>query len=148
MTRNLVPWGGNLPAPLTMLKREMDDLFDRFFDHDRGDGFSALPRTDVAETEDKYEISVELPGLKPEDIAIEVQGGELWITGEKKQEAEKKNGTTYLRVERQYGRFQHVVPLTQAVDAEKVTAEYHNGVLKISLAKSEHAKPKRIPIHS
>jgi len=146
MTRNLVPWGGNLPAPFTMLKREMDDLFDRFFDHDRGDGFSALPRTDVAETEDKYEISVELPGLKPEDIAVEVKGGELWITGEKKQEAEKK-GKTYLRVERQYGRFQHVVPLAQVVDAEKVSAEYQNGVLKISLAKSEHAKPKRIPVH-
>lgn len=147
MTRNLVPWGGNLPAPFMTLKREMDDIFDRFFDHDRGGGVSALPRTDIAETEDKYEISVELPGLTSEDIAVEVKGAELWITGEKKQEAEQK-GKTYLRVERQYGRFQHVVPLTQVVDAEKVSAEYQNGVLKISLAKSEHAKPKRIPVHS
>ena len=147
MNRSLTTWGGNLPAPFTMLKREMDDLFDRFFAPEQGNGLNSLPGTDVAETDDNYEISVELPGLRPEDINIEVKGSELWISGEKKQEAERK-GRSYLRLERQYGRFQYAVPLPHEVDTEKVAADYKDGVLKVSLPKAENTKRTRIPVRS
>jgi HSP20 family protein len=146
MNRMLAPWRGSLPAPFSMFKREMDDLVDRFFRSDGPDELKAA-RTDVAELDDRFEVSVELPGMKPDDIEVEMKEGALWITGEKKEETEKK-GKTFLRVERQYGRIQHVVPLADTVDADHVTAEFQNGVLKVSVPKSESAKPKRIPIRS
>jgi len=71
--------------------------------------------------------------------------GQLWITGERRQESEEK-GKTYHRVERQYGRFQRVIPLPAAVNPEKIDAEYKDGVLHITLPKDETAQPKRIPV--
>jgi HSP20 family protein len=145
MVRSLVPWTA-LPQPLDTFRREIDTLFDRYLGWDGGRSMTMHePVTDVAETEDAYEVMVELPGLKPEDFNVEIKEGDLWITGHKKDEREE-NGWNYHRVERHYGEFRRAIPLEAPVDAEKVEAHYTNGVLSIHVPKTEAAKPRRINV--
>jgi len=125
----------------------MNELMDQFFGSDGGTEFALwfAPRVNLAETDQAFEVTVDLPGMKPEEFSVELKEGQLWITGERRQESEEK-GKTYHRVERQYGRFQRVIPLPAAVNPEKIEAEYKDGVLHITLPKDETAQPKRIPI--
>jgi HSP20 family protein len=85
--------------------------------------------------------------MKPEEINVEVQNGQLWISGEKKEEKEEK-GKTYHRVERRYGSFRRMLPIPASVDPEKVEASFREGVLKITLAKTEEAKAKHVEVKS
>jgi HSP20 family protein len=102
----------------------MDTLFDRYLGWDGGRSMAMFePPADVAETEDAYEVTVELPGLKADDFNVEIKEGDLWITGQKRDEREEK-GWNYHRVERHYGEFRRVIPLATPVDAEKVEAHY------------------------
>jgi HSP20 family protein len=105
------------------------------------------PRTNVAETDKEYEITLDLPGVKAEDVEVELKDDQLWITGERKQEVEE-NDKTFHRVERHYGRFQRVIGLNDDADTDAVDAKYEDGVLRISVAKSEAALPKRIEVKS
>jgi HSP20 family protein len=147
MVRSLIPWS-DFSRPLLDLRREMDSLFDRFFsDADELPVRSFSPRTDVAETDDAYEVTLEMPGCNPEDFNVEIKNGELWITGEKKEEQEKK-GRTWHRTERFYGQFRRVIPLTMPIDESGVQAEYLHGVLRLTLPKSPSAKPKHIEVKS
>jgi len=125
----------------------MNELMDQFFGSDGGTDltFWFAPRMNLAETDQAFEVTVDLPGMKPEDFSVELKEGQLWITGERRQETEEK-GKTYHRVERQYGRFQRVIPLPAAVNPEKIEAQYKDGVLHITLPKDETAQPKRIPV--
>ena len=148
MVGSLTQWRPRLPKPLNRLEREMEHLMGRFLgsfdgDWDLMEDFS--PRTNVAETEEGYEITVELPGMKPEEFNIDLRKHELWINGERKSEEEEK-GKTYHRVERRYGEFRRVIPLPSEVDEDKVQAEYHDGVLKVVVPKAETAKPKHIEV--
>src|SRR5581483_11426313 len=131
MVRSLIPWSG-FARPLWDFRQEMDQLFDRFFT-DGGEVPARMfsPRTDVAETEDAYEVTLEMPGLKPEDFHVELKNDEVWITGEKKAEREQK-GKAWHRSERFYGQFQRVIPLSTPVDEEKVQADYRHGVLTLT----------------
>lgn len=140
MVRSLIPWG-SLPQPLDTFRREMDSLFDRYlgFVDDRSTQMYD-PAVDIAETENGYEVSLELPGLKADDFSVEIQNGDLWITGEKKDERER-NGRNFHTVERRYGQFRRVISLDSPVDADHVTAEYKDGVLSIHVPKTEAAKP-------
>lgn len=145
MSKQLLPWTNEWPRGLTTLRREVDGLFDQFF----GEGAATsqfLPRTNVAETDTGYEVTCELPGLKLDEIEVELQDGHLVIRGEKKHEEEKKQGKTYHRVERSYGTFQRVISLGSAVDDAKVDASFQNGVLTVHVPKSEAIRPKRISI--
>ncbi len=90
-------------------------------------------------------MTVELPGLKPEEFHVELRNHELWVTGEKKEEKEEK-GKTFLRVERRYGEFKRVIPLPENVNAEKVAAEFREGVLKIAIPKTAETKPKEVQV--
>jgi HSP20 family protein len=128
------------------MAEEMDDLFELFRDGEgmrRGPHF--VPRTNFAETEGEYEVTVDLPGLKPEEVTVEVKDGNLWISGKREEEKEEK-GKTYHRVERRYGEFRRVLTLPGPVDREKVVAKFENGVLRIAVPKKEEAKPKRIEV--
>ncbi len=125
-----------------------NELVNRFFSNREDwvpahDGFS--PSVNVAETQTDYEVSVELPGMKPEDFHVELEGNELRISGEKKEDVEEK-GKTYHRVERTRGEFLRVIPLNTAVKADQITAEYKNGVLNVKVPKAEEAKPRKIEI--
>ncbi len=147
MTRTLVPWTTSPTRLFESLRREMNELMDQFFGSDGGTDLTLwfAPRINLAETDQEFEVTVDLPGMKPEDFSVELKEGQLWITGERRQETEEK-GKTYHRVERQYGRFQRVIPLPAAVNPDKIEAQYKDGVLHITLPKDETAQPKRIPV--
>jgi HSP20 family protein len=104
-----------------------------------------LPEANMVETERAVEVTVELPGLKPEDVKVEIKDQALWITGEKKEEKEEK-GKTFHRIERRAGMFRRVFPLPVEVVEEKVDARFAEGVLKITLPKAEKLAPKHIEI--
>jgi HSP20 family protein len=149
MTRSLIPWGIPAPSLFGNFRREMDRLLDEcFVAEDGGEMLRVFaPRTNVAETEKEYEITLDLPGLKPEDFNVELNEGRLWISGERKHEAEEKD-KTYHRIERHYGQFRRVIPLETAVNAEKIEAEYRDGVLRITVPKDEALLPRRIEVKS
>jgi len=138
------PWSAfdRLPS----LRDELNRLFD-FALPTRDSGlFSGwTPALDVYDEKDNFVVKAELPGLKKEDIDINVHNGVLTISGERKQEAERKEGQTF-RSERYFGRFQRSVTLPAAVDVTKVKASYKDGILSIDLPKAEEAKPKQIAI--
>ncbi len=102
-----------------------------------------LPALDVQENKDNYTIRVELPGMKREDIEVSLEDGNLTISGERKTETPAE-GTEVHRSERFYGKFSRVLTLPTAVAADKVRAQYKDGILTVTLAKAEEAKPKQI----
>jgi HSP20 family protein len=134
---------------LGRLRSDLDSLFSRFFD-DWGDVNPAhagtyWPAVDISEREDDLLVRAELPGMTADDIDIEVEGHSLMIRGEKKDETEE-SGERYHYVERRSGSFQRMIQLPNEVDAEKIDASYKDGVLTVTLPKSEAAKPKRISV--
>jgi len=122
---------------LTSLQDELDQLFkvQRTW----------VPALDVAEDKDNYQVRVELPGLKREDIEVALDDGTLVINGERKAEAPAE-GTAIHRQERYYGKFSRALTLPSAVAADKVTAVYRDGVLTVTVPKAEEAKPKTITV--
>jgi HSP20 family protein len=104
-----------------------------------------MPPVDIYETEDAFVLEAELPGFTTEDLDIELVENRLTLRGERKAPSEVKE-EQYRRHERAYGRFERSFLLPAVIDRDKVTAEMHHGVLTLRLAKSDLAKPKRIPI--
>jgi len=105
------------------------------------------PAVDVHESKDELVMQAELPGLRSEDVELNVENGVLTITGEKRQAFEEgKEGTECHVMERRYGRFERRFSLPRSVDATKVKAEFEHGILRVSLPKAEAAKPRRIEI--
>jgi HSP20 family protein len=103
------------------------------------------PAVDIYEDNDKFVVKAELPGMKKEEISVSLHGNTLTISGERKQEEQKKEGESY-RSERFFGRFQRSITLPAPVDMNKIEASYKDGVLNITLPKSEEAKPKQIQV--
>jgi len=103
------------------------------------------PAVDVSETDAEYVIKAELPDVKKEDVKITMEDGVLTLTGERKQEKEEK-GKRYHRIERSYGSFMRSFELPDNVDTSKAKAEYKDGMLTLSLPKSEKAKSKALEI--
>ena len=104
------------------------------------------PTLDVFDDKDAFVVQAELPGLKKEEIGVALRDGVLTLSGERKQEREKKEGDTF-RSERSFGKFTRSVTLPAAVDATKVVASYQDGILTVNLPKAEEAKPKQIAIN-
>lgn len=105
-----------------------------------------LPPCDVEETADKYLVSIDLPGMKKEDIKIEFKDAHLLISGERKVEKSTDENAVY-RQERSYGSFYRAVSLASEVDADKIDATYKDGVLSIGIPKAEAKKGKFIPVN-
>jgi HSP20 family protein len=138
----LTPWTGG------SLRKEMDRLFDRFFEPAWPQmptlgGWS--PTVDVTEDKETITIKAELPGVEQKDIAVSLQDGMLSIKGEKRTEKEEKD-KRYHRVERSYGAFYRSIELPSAVDPGKVAATFKDGVVTITLPKAADAKGTTIPI--
>lgn len=104
-----------------------------------------MPAVDIHETEDGYVVKADLPGMKREDIQIDLKDNTLQIKGEKKFE-EKVSKDNYIRTERAYGTFVRSFTLPHNVDPEKIKASYRDGVLELTLPKKEEAKPKQIKV--
>jgi len=103
------------------------------------------PAVDIVETKEAVIIHLELPGISPRELDIEITDDTLTIRGERKP-PEKSDEKRLLRVERQYGPFQRSFTLGMPIDREAVTAGYHDGVLEITLPKKEELKPKQVRI--
>ena len=147
MTRMLTPWFARVPR---LPDFEMD--FPKWMTEVLGSEAGAfgregkfLPEANMVETDKAVEVAVELPGMKPEDVKVEIRKDALWITGEKKEEKEEK-GKMFHRIERRAGMFRRVFPLPVEVVEEKVDARFAEGVLKITLPKAEKVAPKHIEI--
>jgi HSP20 family protein len=107
------------------------------------------PAIDVAERDDKYEVSIELPGVEEKDIQLKLANGVLVVRGEKHGEHEEKR-KDYVLSERTYGTFQRSLRAPEGVDPDRVEASFDNGVLTVTLPKTSEARQreKRIPIKS
>jgi HSP20 family protein len=141
------PWNTTGGQILDAVRREMDEFVGRIQDPETWtDDVSAfIPRTNVAETDSQYEISLDLPGMKADDFNIELHEGRLTVSGERAKEA-KVEGKTFHRVERRTGKFRRTFNLGPDMDVDAVTAEYKDGVLSITIAKTAKAQPKRIHV--
>lgn len=141
------PW-----SELSSLEKRINRMFDETLknlhpaERKEPQAGSRTPATDVYETENSYVVKADFPGVKKEDIQIDVHDGTFTLKAEKKFE-EKESKDNYLRVERAYGSFMRSFQLPKNVDAEKIKAEYKDGVLEVTLPKIEEAKPKKIQVN-
>lgn len=158
---NLTPWRGGSPAPTGFgafggspfdLHRRMDRLFDDLFSQrsDVGGTLSPLgaaaPALDVRQDDKRIEITAELPGVKEEDVELLIEDGMLTLSGEKKCEhRDEESGYS----ERSYGRFERRITLPSDVDEEHCSADFRDGVLRITIPKAEgKQRGRRIPLGS
>jgi HSP20 family protein len=144
LTRHTLP-GQDLRAFQSQLNRLFEPFRGRFTDDEDLASNTWLPAVDIAEDADRIVVTAEVPGMKQEDIEINFDGGLLTIRGARKFEKED-NERTYHRLERAYGSFVRTFTLPRTVDADKITANYKDGVLDVVIPKKEEAKPKQIRI--
>ena len=112
---------------------------------------TSFPSVDVYQDKDNVIVAAEVPGLEQKDVELSITGNTITLKGQKKHESEVKeeglqDGGTYHRVERSYGSFQRVIELPCEVNADKAKAKIENGVLTVTVPKSEAHKPKQITI--
>lgn len=160
--RSLIPWKRQErdvavqreeSEPFFSLWQDVNRVFDDFFTGTELTPFSALrggftPSINVTESDNEIAVTVELPGLDEKDVELSLSHDALTIKGEKKQESEEK-GRDFYRMERSYGSFSRTIPLPRdVVDADKVTANFDKGVLRVTLPKLETAQTlsRRIPV--
>jgi len=148
MTTSLIRWN---PAA-DLYRDRLDRLFDRAFSDFLApvgdDAVSTrrwMPAVDVRETADALTFSVELPGMKKEDVHITLENNVLTISGDRKFE-KNVDGENFHRVERSYGSFARSFTVPGNVSYEGIDAKFENGVLNVVLPKAEEAKPRRIEI--
>lgn len=141
----LVPWKPF--GELGSLRKEMDNLWNRFFEQGPFPKTTAewMPLSDISETKNKIIVKLDIPGLDAQDINVSISGDLLVIKGEKKKESEEK-GEHHYRMERYYGAFERSFRLPVEVKADKVEAKVDKGVLKITMPKTESAKKKEIEV--
>ncbi|MEM9587573.1 MAG: Hsp20/alpha crystallin family protein [Planctomycetota bacterium] len=138
-----------VPSTIDRLRDDFESVLRNFWDGD--DEMEASfagdwkPSVDVAETDKAYEIKVDLPGIKPEDVDISVTNDRLTIQGERKEEKETKDKAQH-RIERRYGSFYRSIALPAGTDADNVSADADNGVITVTVPKGEEAKAKRIAV--
>lgn len=136
---------------MVSIQDEMNRLFDRFFSRDLTDGEEFLqpsqwsPSMDISENKDEFVVSAELPGMNKGDIQVTYVDGSLKIEGERRKEKEDKN-VNYHRIERAYGKFCRSFQLPTAIQHNRISADFKDGILTIRLPKTEEARPKAIDV--
>lgn len=135
----------NFPAFNTNISRVFDDFFPEQAPTRRmADIWN--PAVDIHETETSTLIAADLPGVKKEEISINVEENTLILSGERKKELEVEKDKCY-RKERYFGKFKRKFSLPASIDQEKISADFKDGVLTIEIPKPEEKKPKSIAIH-
>jgi HSP20 family protein len=147
----ILPWKRKKENHTNEFRREIDNLYDRFFEPNFlpssyifGQG-KWDPNLDISEGRKDITVKAEIPGIEAKDFDISIDGRLLTIKGEKKQE-QREEEETYYRVERSYGYFNRTIQLPAEVIPDKVDATYKRGILKIKLRKSKEKESKRIKI--
>jgi len=132
------------------LVNELDGLFNDFFrpafvlDNNRVE--NTRIRVDVKETADAYTVHAEIPGVKKEDIAVEIEGNEVTIAAELKRETAPKEGEKWLRTERFHGKMGRRFALPQEIDEAKANAKFADGVLELALPKKQAAAGRKVVV--
>ena len=135
----------NLVTAQQEFDRLFKDAFTPFFGEGELSTHTWAPPVDIYETENDIVLKAELPGVDPKDVEVRVEDSTLYLKGERKFEKEVKN-ESYHRVERSYGSFARSFSLPNSINAEKVKAEFKDGLLTLTLPKREEAKPKKVTI--
>jgi HSP20 family protein len=138
---------GNFWDEMERLRRQMSSISERFHGGPSEQFAGVFPLINVTEDKDSYYIRAELPGIKAEDLEISVTGETFSISGERKMASEEEK-VKYHRKEREGGKFNRIFSLPGPIDPEKVEAKSANGILTVTLPKSEKAKPKQITVKS
>lgn len=125
--------------------KDMDLLFNHNSNSLGTDDISFSPATEIVESEDKFSMSMDLPGMSKENVKIEINDGALLVSGERKRES-KSETEKVQRIEKSYGFFKRSFVLPKTVDPEKVEAKFENGVLELNLPKTKLAAVKKIEI--
>jgi len=128
-------FGPLMPRSLGLMSRVSGD----------GDTLEWSPSADISETDREYLIRAELPGVKKEDVKVNLADGMITIEGERKQEKDEKT-EKFHRIERLYGSFSRRFSLPEHIKADAVRSEYKDGVLSVHIPKTEKEKPKQIPV--
>ena len=138
------PW-----QEMNSLQRQLNRLFDDALTPDNWENFgnfSKIPAAELTETDDALHLKLEVPGMQAKDIDVQVMADRVAIAGERKSETKsEENGTT--RSEFRYGKFQRVIPLPARIQNTNVTAEYKDGILNLTLPKSEEEKNKVVKVN-
>jgi HSP20 family protein len=136
---------------LSSLQNEIDRVFDRFFpsrdQNEESTSSQAVwrPRMDLIESEDAYRLHLDMPGMSTDDLKISYQDNELVVSGERESSRTDEN-EEFVRVERSFGHFRRSFTLPRTVDADNISATYDNGVLTVTVPKTEAVKPRQIEI--
>lgn len=140
-------WSLRTYSPMMMSEvfQDFDRVVDSFLKPTYANTVNFQPSCDVSESDDHYLVSFDMPGIKKEDIKIEVQKNQLLISGERLRTQGREAG---LYNERRYGKFERTFTLPATVNPEKIEAQFEDGVLNIALPKAEVAKPKTIQIQT
>jgi HSP20 family protein len=120
-------------------------LFDEWLGRPAAGSGRVFPAIDVTEDDKRYRVTAELPGIKKEDVTVELQEGALTIRGEKREEREEKNEQRRY-VERSYGTFSRTFSLPPDTDGDRIQASFENGVLTLEIPKVEQRKPRTVDI--
>lgn len=128
-------------SPATQWEKELERFFDVFSNNE----YQYAPACEIIDGEKSYAISLDVPGLRKEDIDIEVKDNHLHISGERKAET-KTDKNNVLRTERRYGKFSRVFSLPKNVNSDAIAARFDNGVLELTLPKEEKSQTKKIQI--
>jgi HSP20 family protein len=134
---------------LQRLNRILDEAFAGLPFSEQGNVITStwFAPTDVSEDENSLRITMELPGVDPNDVRLSLENNVLTIRGEKKQQVDDTNERVH-RFERTYGMFERTFVLPNTVDSERIDARYENGVLQVTLPKAERAKPREIRVNA
>ncbi len=145
-----VRWAARPAQPVNSW-REINRVIDETFGLGNGaDGWfdrAWAPAVDVTEDQKAYVIALEVPGVKPEEVKIHLDGNRLIVSGEKKQEVEERTDRLH-RFERRFGSFSRTFTLPDTVNTEAIEARTQHGVLTLTLPKSEKAQPRTIPVNA
>ncbi len=148
----LMPFGGELLSPFSMMRRMMDD-FERAFGamtSGRASGGAGMwsPAIEISERGNNLVVCAELPGLSKDDVKVEATDDELIIEGERRQEYAGEEGGIH-RTERRYGHFYRAIPLPENAKAEQANARFNNGVLEVTIPMDQQKSGRRrIPLES
>ena len=130
------------------LQRQMNHLFDNLASSENGNynGSTFMPVAELQETADAIALKLEVPGMEPKDLDVQVTAQAVSISGERKSETKtEQKGMT--RSEFRYGRFQRIIPLPARIQNDKVQAEYTNGILNLTLPKAEDERNKVVKVN-
>lgn len=134
-------------SPFSTLRQEMEDMLSRFWEGNQTELMTGTfsPSVDLSETDNAYELRMDIPGMEAKDIDVQVHGNVVTLSGTRKEEKTEK-GKTFHRVERRTGSFSRTMTLPCAIKEDEVAAEYISGVLTVALPKCEQERARKITV--